>query len=269
VPAFALGPVSLAAGYSLRAYQSVGSTNAEALAAAENGAPSGTWFAALQQTAGRGRRGRAWSTPFGNLAASLMLRPGVEPARAASLGFVAGVALHHALSDVLGAAMAAQPGAPGRIALKWPNDVLLDRAKLAGILLEARPCRDGTTAIVIGCGVNVVAAPTDLPYAATSTSAVCGFSDAPALFAALTDAWVALYARWDQGRGLADVLAEWRGRAAGLGQPVTVAGPGGAVQGIFDSIDNAGRLVVRLADGTAATITAGDVFLGTSAGIRE
>ena len=120
-----------------------------------------------QQTAGRGRRGRQWESPHGNLAATLLIVPDADPTLAATLGFVAGVALNRALSAISCPAALVKIGidgadaldGSGRIALKWPNDVLADGAKLAGILLEASKLPDGRHAVAIGIGVNVVAAP--------------------------------------------------------------------------------------------------------------
>src|SRR5690606_22623525 len=130
---FSLGARAKATGYRLTGFDSIGSTNSEALAAAAAGDPGGIWFAALQQTAGRGRRGRAWESPSGNLAASLLIVPDASPEVIATLGFVAGVALNAALSSVLPDSMVrigidGADGADGRsrIALKWPNDVLAD-----------------------------------------------------------------------------------------------------------------------------------------------
>ena len=153
--AFSLGAKARAAGYRLAGYDSIGSTNTEALRAATAGDPGGIWFCALQQTEGRGRRGRPWASAPGNLAATLLLVPEADPGLAATLGFVAGVALNQALAGML-------PGAR-TIALKWPNDVLADGAKLAGILLEAHKLDDGRHAVAIGFGVKIVAAPTALP----------------------------------------------------------------------------------------------------------
>lgn len=273
---FRLGEQARSAGYRLAGFDSVGSTNAEALAAAAAGDPGGHWFAALQQTAGRGRRGRPWASPHGNLAASLLLVPAIDPAVAATLGFVAGVALHRALGAVLpngvvklglDGADGHTGGAPARIALKWPNDVLADGAKLAGILLEAQKGPDGRHAVVIGFGVNVVAAPAGLPYPAVSLAALGMECDAAALFEALSDAWVESFALWRDGDGIADVLARWRSAAAGIGAPVAVSGRDGVVRGVFESIDEMGRLLVRADDRSLIAITAGDVHFGATASV--
>lgn len=272
--AFSLGAKASLAGYRLRGFDTVGSTNTEAMKAAQTGDTGPIWFAALQQTAGRGRRGRPWSSPHGNLAASLLIVPDADPNLIATLGFVAGVALNRALTTVLpkgkfktglDGADGSEAGQRARIALKWPNDVLVDGAKLSGILLEAQPLPDGRTAIVMGCGVNVVAAPEGTSYPATSLRDLGADVDAQTVFEALTQAWVDTYALWHQGRGIAEVLRLWREFAAGIGAPVAVNRHGDIVRGIFETIDDAGRLVVRADDDTRITITAGDVHFGTTA----
>ncbi|WP_323013521.1 biotin--[acetyl-CoA-carboxylase] ligase [Devosia sp.] len=271
-----LGPKARAAGYRLRVFDVIGSTNAEALSAAAAGDPGGIWFAALQQTAGRGRRGRPWESPHGNLAASLLIVPEADPTVTATLGFVAGVALNRALASILPSGLvkigidgadAADGG--GRIALKWPNDVLADGAKLAGILLEATRLSDGRQAIVLGFGVNAVAAPQGLPYPATSLAELGVQRMAGDVFAALSDAWVEAFGLWDEGRGVSDVLGLWRGSAAGIGAPVAVQQDGQVVRGIFETIDAAGRLIVRADDNRRIAITAGDVHFGATASARS
>ncbi len=274
---FQLGPKARSAGFRLNAYDSVGSTNSEAAAAIATGDPGNCWFAALQQTAGRGRRGRHWETPHGNLAASLLLRPETDPALTATLGFVAGVALNGALAEVLpeaqmktgidGADGFASTG-PARIALKWPNDVLADGAKLAGILLEAQSGAGGAPIITIGFGVNVVAAPQGLPYPAVSVAELHVAADAAMIFEALAEHWVDAYALWNNGQGVKAVLAEWRQSAAGIGTDVAINMDGRVVRGIFETIDDAGRLIVRMDDGQRVPVAAGDVHFGTTASIR-
>ena len=273
---FVLGERARAGGYRVVGFDSTGSTNSEALAAAAAGDPGGLWFAARQQTAGRGRRGRPWSSPHGNLAASLLLVPDADPAVAATLGFVAGVALTRALAQVVPAALVrlgldgadgAAANGPARIALKWPNDVLADGAKLAGILLEAQKRPDGRHAIVIGFGVNVVAAPGGTPYPATSLRDLGFERSAEAMFEALTVAWVDSFALWRDGQGIADVLAEWRKAAAGIGAPVAVSLSSGVVRGTFETVDEAGRLILRADDRSLLAVTAGDVHFGVAASI--
>ena len=275
MPGFWLGPKATARGYRLNGFDAVGSTSTEAANAAKWGDVGDVWFAALQQTAGRGRRGRQWETPHGNLAASLLIVPDADPAVTATLGFAAGVALNAALRRALPDAAIRQgiDGADGRkarIALKWPNDVLADGEKLAGILLEAHTRTDSRTAIVIGFGVNVVAAPEGLPYPATSLDKLGSGLKAEPLLAALSDAWVDAIELWDNGHGVAEILAQWRAAAAGIGAEVAVNRDGDIVRGIFETIDDTGRLIIRANDNSRVTITAGDVHFGVTAtaGVR-
>lgn len=273
---FTLGAKAKSAGYRLAGFDEIGSTNIEALAAAAAGDPGGIWFAARHQTAGRGRRGRQWHSVPGNLAASLLIVPDTTPELIATLGFVAGVALNRGLAAVLpeGTFRIGIDGADGadgrsRIALKWPNDVLADGAKLSGILLEASKTPDGRSAIVIGCGVNVLAAPENTPYPATSLAALGVERSAEEVFEALSDAWVEVFSLWDDGRGVSAVLDLWRGSAAGIGAPVAVQQDGVVRRGIFETIDAAGRLIIRDEDGSRFPITAGDVHFGATASARS
>lgn len=271
---FWLGSRAVSRGYRLHGFDSVGSTSNEAATAAQAGDVGDVWFCALQQTAGRGRRGRPWQSPHGNLAASLLIVPETDPAIAATLGFVAGVALNRALSEVvpgtrLKTGIDGADLTRGRIALKWPNDVLADGAKLAGILLEAQKRPDGGMAVVIGFGVNVVEAPEGLPYPATSLRALGLDTSAETVFGALSDSWVEVIEIWDRGRGIAAVLDLWRQSAAGIGAEVAVNRDGDIVRGIFETIDEAGRLIVRANDNSRIAITAGDVHFGTTASVRN
>ena len=273
---FLLAPTAIAAGYRLEAFETVGSTNALAMERARSGDPGPLWLVSKRQEAGRGRRGRVWATPEGNLAATLLIVPDTDPTVAATLGFVAGVALNRALSALLPGGLvrigidgADALGGSSRIALKWPNDVLADGAKLAGILLEASKLADGRHAVAIGFGVNVVAAPKGLPYPATSLADLGVERSAEQVFDALSDAWVEAFGLWDDGRGVGDVLNRWRHSAAGIGAPVSVRQDGEVVRGIFETIDGAGRLIVRADDNRRIAITAGDVHFGATASARS
>lgn len=271
---FWLGAKASARGYRLHGYDSVGSTSDEASRAAQAGDVGDIWFAALKQTQGRGRRGRPWETARGNLAASLLILPDADPTIAATLGFVAGVALRRALSEVLprGAIRGGGDGADGdsyRIALKWPNDVLADGAKLAGILLEAQNVPGGKLAVVIGFGVNVVAVPAGLPYPATSIAELGSAVSAETILAGLAEHWVDCYEAWDGGRGIATILELWRRSAKGIGAEVAVTRDGEVVRGIFETIDDSGRLIVRANDNRRIAITAGDVHFGAAASMLE
>ncbi|MBZ9935096.1 biotin--[acetyl-CoA-carboxylase] ligase [Mesorhizobium sp. BR1-1-16] len=275
---FALGPSALSAGYRLTAYPAIGSTNQEAILAARAGDPGAHWFVTAEQTAGRGRRGRAWVAPVGNLAATLLIVTPHDPATAATLGFVAGLALDEALRAVapdlavrIGLDAFDGVGAPGRadrLRLKWPNDVLLDGGKLAGIGLEAERLDGGQLAVAIGIGVNVVAAPEGLPYPATSLAMLGLRIASPAVFIALSNAFAGLIRIWDGGRGFPVIRKLWLERAAGLGEPVAVRVGEDVFSGAFETIDEQGRLVVRSASGLSRTIAAGEVHFGAVATVR-
>ena len=149
--AFALGPRAKSAGYRLAAFDQIGSTNAEALLRARDGETGPMWFVTSEQTAGRGRRHRAWIAPRGNLASSILEVIEIVPSVAATLGFAAGLALESALQRVSVEASLRSAGSDHmKFALKWPNDVLAGRQKLAGILLEAEAVRDNRLAVEIG-----------------------------------------------------------------------------------------------------------------------
>ncbi|KAB2665225.1 biotin--[acetyl-CoA-carboxylase] ligase [Brucella tritici] len=263
---FALSPVAANEGYRLEAFETVGSTNAVALERAASGDPGKLWLVTKRQESGRGRRGRAWSTPEGNLASTLLLVESYEMKMAATLGFVAGLSLADALDAVFAAT---GPAVPPTIGLKWPNDVLLNGAKLTGILLESSILAKNLFAVAIGIGTNVVAFPDDLPYAATSLQALGSKCDAETLFAALSDAWSVNYRVWNEGRGLDDIRKRWLQRAHGLGQHVTMQVEGRIVEGRFETIDEACRFVIREDEGSRVAVTAGDVYFGTAATIRR
>lgn len=204
-----------------------------------------------EQTGGRGRLGRGWASPPGNLYASLALIDPAPVAAAPQLGFVAGVALHEALSRLTG------PLA-GRLAIKWPNDLLLGGAKLAGILVDGTTLPDGRLAAVIGMGVNLASHPGNTPYAATDLRET-GLRPAdvlPVLAGTMAD----MLALWDEGRGFPRICEIWLGRAHALGRNITVNTGKITRQGIFRSLDAHGRLMLETEQGLAL-IEAGDIFM--------
>jgi len=264
---FALGPRALSAGYKLAAFERTGSTNTEAIEHARSGERGPMWFVTSEQTAGRGRRQRAWIAPRGNLAASILEVMNVPPAVAATLGFAAGLAEEAALEKVsLEAALRLGEGRP-RYALKWPNDVLVGGKKLVGIGLEAEIIGD-RLAVVVGMGTNVVAAPEGTPTPAVSLAALGVQISAEELFSALSDAWVEFRGIWDNGRGFAEIRKLWLERAAGLGEKVAINTGTTTLEGIFDTIDDTGCLIVRTADGRRLPVAAGEVFFGSAASVR-
>jgi len=263
---FALGPRAAAAGYRLTAFDQIGSTNAEAMLCARAGQRGPTWFVTSEQTAGRGRRLRPWIAPRGNLAASILEVIEVAPALAATLGFVAGVAVERALRKLSIEAALRMAGSDGlNFSLKWPNDVLAGPRKLAGILLEAEAMVGGGLAVVVGIGINVVASPEGTPTPATSLRALGIDVSAEEVFAVLSDGWAEFRDVWDHGRGFVALRRLWLERAAGLGQAVSIKSGSTLIEGIFDTIDEQGCMIVRTTDGNLVPITAGDVYFGSVA----
>ena len=238
---------------------------------ARAGDPGKLWVVSKNQQSGRGRRGRAWLSPEGNLAATLLVVADFELRLAATLGFVAGLALADALDAVVpkGRISIGVDGGSGegrnRFELKWPNDVLASGAKMAGILLESTLLDNGRFAVAVGIGVNVVAYPQDVPYPATSLKALGANCDAEMLFLALSDAWQENARLWGDGRGLAAIRRRWLERAAGIGSEVAVRIDGNVVRGTFETIDDDCRFVIRDKNGSVVTIAAGDVHFGAVA----
>src|SRR6202048_616334 len=265
---FSLGPRAISAGYRLAAFDSIGSPNAEAMARAREGEYGPIWFVTSEQTAGRGRRHRPWIAPRGNLASSILEVIDVSPAVAATLGFAAGLALEAALQKVsVEASLRSAGSAHMKFSLKWPNDVLAGRQKLAGILLEAEAVADDRLAVVVGIGTNVVAAPEGTPTPATSLAALGVHIGAEELFAALSEAWVEFRGIWDNGRGFAEIRKLWLERAAGLGEKVAIQTGAQTIEGTFDTIDETGCLIVRTQEGKRMPIAAGEVYFGSVASV--
>ncbi|TNC15190.1 biotin--[acetyl-CoA-carboxylase] ligase [Methylobacterium terricola] len=261
---FVLDPAATAAGHRIEVHDSLGSTSTQALDCARAGEPGPLWVVAREQTGGRGRRGKGWSWIPGNHAASLLwpVPAGLAPDRVATLGFVAGVAVERALRRACGPGTA---GAAPDFRLKWPNDVLLGGAKLVGILLEMETLPGQGAVVTVGIGINVAGAPEGLPYAATSLAEAGYAVDAPGLFRLLTASWVEAERLWDEGRGFARIRDAWLSAAAGLGGPVRVQTGGRTEAGTFETIDEGGRLVVRLAEGGRVAVSAGEVHFGAAA----
>lgn len=230
-------------------HDTVASTNAAALDLADGVTPGeAVWVTADRQSAGRGRRGRAWVSAPGNLHATVVMCPPAPPHP--TLPLAAAVALHAALVRVV-------PQAREAAALKWPNDMLWRGRKLAGILIEVHHGERGP-AVAIGFGVNVAGHPSDLNGAATSLRAEGIDLEAAALARSLMGVWSEM---GDAAlAGMDDVRERWLALATGLGGPVTVRLPDREIDGTFEGLDAAGRLVLRRTDGTSETIAAGDVF---------
>jgi BirA family transcriptional regulator, biotin operon repressor / biotin---[acetyl-CoA-carboxylase] ligase len=246
-----LEPRATAAGVRLIAHEVLGSTNAEALHLAGQGERGPLWITADRQTAGRGRRGRTWMSPTGNLHASLLLTGPAAAEHWPQLAFVAALAIHDSVAEVA-------PELKALLAIKWPNDLLLANAKVAGILIEAE---SGVSAVAVGVGVNCACHPADTDFPATDLAAAGAPVSPAALFTALSVKMLDRLAQWNAGEGFSSIRADWLGRAAGMGENVRVRLTEGELAGRFQALDDAGGLVLRLPDGGVTTIAAGDVFI--------
>ncbi|MGE4371787.1 MAG: biotin--[acetyl-CoA-carboxylase] ligase [Xanthobacter sp.] len=236
-------------------FTEIGSTNAEGLARLARGETMPVWLVSDIQTAGRGRRGRSWTSELGNLFASLVLPNPAPMANLAQLCFVAGLAVRDAVLS------AAPQINPDLLKLKWPNDLLLDGGKLSGILVEGGSDLHGRPAAVIGFGVNCLHHPDDLPYRATSLEEA-GVPTAPdRLLEALDLAMAVRLNQWNAGNGFAAIRADWMRHALGMGDQVSVRIGEREVIGRFENIDARGAMMLRRRDGVAEIITAGDVSL--------
>ena len=241
----------------IRTVAETGSTNADLLALARTGADDGLWLRAVRQTAGRGRQGREWSSPDGNLYASTLVRLRPSDPPAASLALVAAVALYEAVSTLLiDGIRQATTDSSATLLLKWPNDLLLADAKLSGILLER-----ADDAVVVGFGVNIAHHP-ELADRKTTGLAVHGVVVEPASFLdILADGFARWVARW-RTEGLAPVRARWVDCAHPAGTALTARlADGGAVEGRFEGLDVDGALILRTASGERRVIHAADIFL--------
>ncbi|WP_072386318.1 biotin--[acetyl-CoA-carboxylase] ligase [Hyphomicrobium sp. CS1BSMeth3] len=242
---YALPPVEL--------LDEVGSTNDEAHRRAAAGERGPIWIATRRQTAGKGRSGRAWvEASEGNVAATLLFAPNCPPARLPELSLVAGVATYDAVAEALTGSRA------GRVELKWPNDVLIEGAKISGILIESGTY-GGTLMSLIGIGINVASAPDVSDRAVTSLSArgsSLAAREVLDLLVAHTAHWLAT---WEAADGFAAIRAAWAARAIPLGRPLEIKTQDGPVAGAFAGLDDDGALLIDLPLAGRRRFTFGDV----------
>ena len=237
--------------FRLIAYETIGSTNDEAKRLAREGADEGLIIRAERQTSGRGRRGRNWMSPPGNLYFSLLLRPNCRAATAAQLGFVA----------ALGVAGAIDGLAPEiSLRCKWPNDLLANGKKISGILLETEMAAgDKPDFVILGVGLNLASSPRDTPYPATSLAeeGAPGIGPAETLagFAKHFVDWLTIW-RED---GFALIREAWLAMAMGLGEPIQVRLERDTLEGRFLDLDDDGALLLGL-PGSSRRIAAGEIF---------
>lgn len=247
-----------AVGFFVEKHRTVGSTNTKCFERAREQEANKLWVIADEQTQGRGRRGREWHSPSGNLYASLLLVD-VDPAeRVGELPLLAAVALAEAVEETIGAF--------NLVKLKWPNDLLVDGAKLAGILLEAERLADGRQVLAIGFGVNCSSHPMGLTlYDATDLRSLGYAFDIQRLFNTLAAGIAQRLEDWRQPGGFRNVRQAWVKRSAHLGKAVTVVNGSSETTGIFRDLDESGHLVLQLDNAELKTFYAGDVFLSDNA----
>jgi len=264
---FALGRRALDSGARLMVLDTARSTNEALMQCAREGERGPLWLVTSNQSGGHGRRNRPWISAKGNLAASILEVMDAPMPMLATLGFAAGLAAQTALCTI---SDGASTGAAGRnkpdFRLKWPNDVLAEGAKIAGINLEVE-AREGAQAVVVGIGINVVAAPSEVTPPATSLAALGVSTSAEAVFAALSDAWAWWRPLWNLGRGFPLLRNQWLSRASGLGRRVAIRSGANLIEGIFAGIDDQGCLIVDTGE-HYVPIAAGDVYFGEVASMR-
>jgi len=237
--------------FRLVSFAEIDSTNDEAKRRAGEGAAHGTLIWAEAQSAGRGRRGRGFVSPAGNLYMSILLRPDRPASSAAQLGFAAALALGDALLPLL--------PSPEGMRYKWPNDVLIDGRKVSGILLESQAAGEGRLDwLVVGIGVNVASFPEGVDYPAISLAAAGARVTVDALLAVVAEGFERWYERWRE-EGFQPLRAAWLARARGLGEGIRVRLQGEEASGRFAGLDEDGALLLDDA-GTRRRIGAGDVF---------
>jgi len=226
-----------------------------ARALAEAGEPGDVVVWAGQQTAGRGRQGRLWVSPPGNLYATLLLRPQGPPAAAARLGFAAGLALADAASAWL---------APERVTLKWPNDLMVDGAKAAGILLESSGRGERLDWLLIGSGVNLASHPEGLDYPVASFAGAGAAVDPGELLESYIK-FFDIHRSMLERQGFVALRHAWLKRAQGLGQRLTARLPTASHSGIFRDLDEDGALILEEDSGARRRIAAADLYFGQGA----
>lgn len=231
----------------------VDSTNAEARRRAEAGDTGPIWIAARQQTAGRGRRGRSWSTGEGDLAATLLTLTDRPPAEAAQISFIAALAVADLVQGWID---------PAKVRVKWPNDVLVDGLKVSGILVESGRRDDGRLWLAVGIGVNLAVTPADVERPATSIAGTAGKAPSAAVaLETLADRFAVWATIW-QNFGFGPIADAWTQRAYGLGEPCTARLGNETVEGVAEGLEGDGALRLRLSDDSVRRISAGDVYFG-------
>jgi BirA family transcriptional regulator, biotin operon repressor / biotin---[acetyl-CoA-carboxylase] ligase len=241
-------------GNRLTELEETGSTNSDCLQAAMAGDPGGLWISARRQSMARGSRGRDWTSYEGNLGASLLLRQPAPNALLGQLTFVAALAVHEAMEE-----LARDSAAPVQIELKWPNDILANGAKVCGILLESHEIK-GVRYVIVGFGANCCSHPQGTTHPATDLMSNGVNVTARMLLDRISiclDRWLGI---WDRGRGFARVRESWLLAAKGIGDTIAVKLREREQTGMFEDLDETGRLVLRKHDGNREMISTAEIF---------
>ena len=223
-------------------HERLGSTNDEARRLAASGAPHGTVIHADEQAAGRGRFGRTWYSPPGNLYLSVLLRVDLPPERVSELSFVTALTVADAVDALLPKQM--------KSTLKWPNDVLVNDGKIAGILVESV---DGTQ--IIGIGVNVLEAPRNAPYKTSTLVAAGGIATVDGARDILLESLAKHLDAWTE-QGFAPIRAAWMARAQPIGTPLRASIGGRSEEGLFAGLDEDGAMLLDTPDGRKRIVAA-------------
>ncbi len=245
-------PEFLRNGYRRIAFGEVESTNLIAMEHARKAEPGKLWITANRQLRGKGSRGRSWVSEPGNLYASLLIKTDTPPEKLANLTFVASLAAYESLARTI---------PKSQLALKWPNDLLLDQAKVCGILLESHIGQNQNSAVIIGFGVNCRSNPDHTNFPSTNMLKAGFLSEPETVFQHLLvemDQWLEV---WDNGANFSTIRREWLDRAVGIGDEILVKSPHFEMHGIFAELDRNGSLILITPDNCRHTISAADIFL--------
>jgi len=259
--------------YSLVVLDVVDSTNTELFKMARNETTGPLWLLAKEQTAGRGRRGAVWKHKKGNFAGSLLLIMQDDLSKIATLSFVAGLAIIDAIGACVNNLDSTASISVGldivrckqgdRLGLKWPNDVLLDTRKIAGILVETELLSNGKRAVVVGIGVNIKSFPDSQLYNVASIAAFYGGITLERFFVHLSNSWARLFYFWEQGF-FYRIINLWLDRAVGLGGTVSVSTGSECITGVFETVNPDGLLVMKARDETLWRISSGVAYFGSA-----
>ena len=244
-------------GWTAAAYDEIDSTNAEAMRRAAAGERGPLWITARRQTSGRGRSGRVWSSAVEGLAATLLFAPACDPSALAQIALVAGVAAQRAVAATL------PPVSADLVRLKWPNDVLIGRAKVSGILVESTTLAQ-TAVVAIGTGINIRLPPNVAGRDTTSLGDHGSTTTFDELSAGLALALRDSIEVWHAGRCFAAIRRAWLERAGKVGEPLSVNVGGDRIEGTFAGLDDDGSLILNAGSQGIRKFSFGDVALGVT-----